>query len=200
MATTMKLDLFKEHKDEYAAPKAPALVEVSPAHYLAIDGRGEPGGEEFQTAIGALYGIAFTIKMTRKMEGLGDYVVCKLEALWWDTDRPRSDWSWKMMIRTPDFVGKADLKSAAAKLVEKNKGEGADRVKLEKLEEGRCVQMLHVGPYEREHETIAGMMDFAEENGLKVAGRHHEIYVSDPRRVPPERLKTILRYPVADSG
>lgn len=200
MAATGKLDLFKQHRDEYATPKKPSLVEISPAQYLAIDGRGQPGGDEFQTAIGALYGMAFTIKMTRKVEGLGDYAVCKLEALWWDTDRPRDEWAWKMMIRTPDFVGKADMKSALAKLVEKKKGDGADRVELEKIKEGRCVQMLHVGPYEKEHETIAAMMAFAEENGLEAAGRHHEIYLSDPRRVPPERLKTILRYPVVKKG
>jgi hypothetical protein len=200
MIATAKLDLFKHHKDEYVTPKQPALVEISPARYLVIDGRGQPGGDEFQTAIGALYGMAFTIKMTRKIEGLGDYAVCKLEALWWDTDRPRDDRAWKMMIRTPDFVGKTDLKSAVAKLVEKKKGDGADRVKLEKLEEERCVQALHVGPYEQEYETIATMMAFAEKNGLEVSGRHHEIYLSDPRRVPPERLKTILRYPVAGNG
>jgi len=196
MSTTEKLDLFKLHKAEYAAPKEPKLVEVGPAEYLTIEGRGEPGGEDFQTALGALYGMAFTIKMTRKIEGLGDYAVCKLESQWWNIDGPKDGWQWKMMIRTPEFVGQDDLASAAAKLVEKKKGAGVDGVKLERIDEGRCVQMLHIGPYDKEHETIAKMLAFAKEKGLAVHGRHHEIYVSDPRRVPPERLKTILRHPL----
>lgn len=101
-----------------------------------------------------------------------------------------------MMIRTPEFIEQRDLESAAAKLIEKKKGEGVDRVKLERIDEGRCVQMLHVGPYDKEHETIAEMLAFARERDLAVHGLHHEVYLSDPRRVPPERLKTILRQPV----
>ena len=100
------------------------------------------------------------------------------------------------MIRTPDFVGRSDLESAASKLVAKNKGGGVNRVRLLDLSEGQCVQMLHVGPYEHEHEAIAVMERHAGESGLAFKGLHHEIYLSDPRRVAPEKLKTILRRPV----
>jgi len=202
MSADAKLDLYKLHKSDYTAKRAPAIVDVAEARYLAIDGRGEPGGPDFQSGIGALYGVAFTVKMTRKMAGRGDYAVCKLEAQWWhdggdDLSRvPKSEWRWRMMIRTPDFVEPPELERAARKLVEKNKGEAVSRVWLETIAEGRCVQVLHVGPYDREHETIEAMRAFAEERGLAFHGLHHEIYLSDPRRVEPSRLKTILRRPV----
>jgi hypothetical protein len=200
MATKEKLDLYKLHRDDYVAKKDPVLVDLDDARYLVIEGRGAPGGPEFATCIGALYGMAFTVKMTRKMAGLGDYVVCKLEAQWWHGDGkadfdavPQEKWRWRLMIRTPDFVELAELESAAEKLIEKKKGKSVDRVALQRIGEGRCVQMLHVGPYEKEHETIAIMQAFAGELGLAFHGLHHEIYLSDPRRVAPEKLKTILR-------
>jgi hypothetical protein len=197
-----KLDLYKEHKDEYVTPKRPVLVDVKPARYLTIVGRGGPGGEIFQAKIGALYAVAFTIKMTRKFAGR-DYKVCAPEALWWGTGgrpeffrEPRERWNWKLMIRTPEFITKDDLTDAVAKLQTKGKGPEAAEVRLDTISEGRCVQMLHVGPYDREPATIARMKAFAAENGLSFHGLHHEIYLSDPRRVAPERLRTILRLPV----
>jgi hypothetical protein len=204
MSKTEKIDLYKQHKDEYAAPAKPVLIEAKPARYLAVAGEGEPGGQAFQERIGALYSMAFTIKMTRKFEGREDYVVCKLEALWWLKDgsddfskAPRDQWQWKLLIRTPEFIAPADLDRAVAVLTGKGKSPTVKEVRLETIEEGRCVQMLHVGPYDREGETIAKMLAFAEKQGLQRHGLHHEIYLSDPRRVPPERLKTILRLPVA---
>jgi hypothetical protein len=203
MATAEKIDLFKLHKDQYAAPKTPTLVTIEEAAYLAIDGRGAPGGEEFTDKIGALYGVAYTVKMTRKSGDAQDYVICKLEAIWsfdnpsqtFETAPPES-WSWKMMIRTPDLVEPEELQRAADMLIEKGKAPQADQVRLERLSEGLCVQMLHVGPYDQEGRTVAQMEAFAREQGLTFHGHHHEIYLSDPRRVPPERLKTILRHPV----
>jgi hypothetical protein len=207
MKTDEKIDLFKLHKAEYAAARKPARVEIKPACYLSIVGQGEPGGSVFSEKIGALYGTAFTIKMRRKFGGLGDYAVCKLEAQWWagecggDFSRvPKEQWQWKLMIRTPDFVGKEDLKKAVDALTKKGKAGCAGEVALETLREGQCVQMLHVGPYDKECETIAVMQEFAEEKGLEFHGRHHEIYISDPRRVAPEKLKTILREPVRPKG
>ena len=194
-----KLDLYKLHKAEYVTPKQPVLVRTKPARYLAIEGQGAPGGERFTACIGALYGMAFTIKMTRKFAGQQDYAVCKLEGLWFfDRDpkaTPTENWKWKLMIRTPDFVSDKDLASAIATLLKRGKAEEVKDVRLETLNEGACVQMLHVGPYEKECETIALMQQFAEANGLKMTGPHHEIYLTDPRRVPPERLKTLLRQP-----
>jgi len=203
MAEAEKLDLYKKHKAEYLAGKAPALVETGPAQYLAIAGQGAPEGTPFQEAIGALYAVSFTIKMTRKFAGLGDYKVCHLEGIYWGGgdeknffDLPRDAWEWKLLIRTPDFIGKEDLAEAVRTLKAKGKPPIVAEVRLETLEEGRCVQMLHVGPYADEPASVARMEAFAKEQGLRFRGRHHEIYLSDPRRVPPERLRTILRYPV----
>jgi len=207
MTSINKIDLYKLHKEEYVAAKSPVLVTIGEATYLTICGRGAPGGPEFTDKIGALYGAAFTIKMTRKFAGLQDYVVGKLEAQWGldglDQDfanAPKDQWNWRLMIRTPSLVGPPELKEAAEKLVKKGKAPCADQVKLETITEGLCVQMLHIGPYEQTARSIAAMKAFAEQQGLISHGRHHEIYLSDPRRVPPEELKTILRCPVRKKG
>lgn len=199
---TEKLDLYKQHKAEYVTPKKPQLVEVGPAQYLAIDGRGQPGGEIFTTHLQAMYSVAFTIKMTNKFAGR-DYRVCHLEGIWRGLGAscdlaatPPKEWKWTLMIRTPEFINQADLDQARQVLEKKKKPPEFKQVRLESLTEGRCVQMLHVGPYEKEPETIQIMRQFVAENRLKFAGPQHEIYLSDPRRVPPERLRTILRIPV----
>jgi hypothetical protein len=202
MKTQQKIDLYKLHKTEYAATRKPALVEVKPATYLAISGQGAPGGERFTASIGALYGVAFTIKMTRKFAGKQDYAVCKLEGQWWSepgkdlAKLPLDQWLWNLLIRSPDFINEEDLRQAVAVLLKRGKGEDVKQVRLETLAEGPCVQMLHVGPYDKECETIQVMKAFAEKRQLQFSGKHHEIYLSDPRRVPPDRLKTILRQPV----
>ena len=202
MPTPDKIDLFKLHRDEYAAKKQPALIRVKKASYLAVGGRGAPGGADFQTGVGALYAVAFTIKMTLKHSGGQDYAVSKLEGRWWtDGDGElsavsRDEWNWQLLIRTPDFVKRAELKKAIDALLSKGKEPRVATVGLESLSEGDCVQALHVGPYEREPETVEAMLAFAADEGWQPHGRHHEIYLSDPRRVEPERLKTILRRPV----
>ncbi|MDH4202569.1 MAG: GyrI-like domain-containing protein [Phycisphaerae bacterium] len=202
--TENKIDLFKEYKSEYKATAKPGFVQTGPAQYLMIDGQGAPGGSEFEERIGALYSMAFTIKMTRKFAGLGDYTVCKLEGLWFTEDGtddfanlPQEQWQWTLMIRTPECVKKADLEKAAKALLDKGKAEAVKDVRLEKLKEGKCVQVLHVGPYDQVCEAIEKMQAFAKENGKTFTGKHHEIYLSDPRRVAPEKLKTIVRRPVA---
>lgn len=204
MKTPAKLDLGKVHKADYVAPRQPALLTIKPAQYLAISGQGAPGGEAFTVRIGALYAMAFTVKMTRKFAGLQDYTIGKLEAQWFfDGDPaniPRDQWRWKLLIRTPDFIKSADLKKAVATLLKRGKPPQVNEVKLERIDEGRCVQMLHVGPYDRECETLKQMEAFAENKRLRLTGPRHEIYLSDPRRVPPERLKTILREPVAPAA
>ena len=203
MSQTEKIDLFKSNKDQYAATQKPQLVEIRPAKYLTIIGRGAPGSEEFSAKIGALYGAAYTIKMTRKFAGMQDYTVCKLECQYWlDGDSynfgktPQENWNWKFLIRTPDFVENKDLDNAAEKLLAKGKPPEVKQVKLESISEGLCVQALHVGPYDKEEETLTKMMDIASEQGMEFHGMHHEIYISDPCRVAPEKLKTILRMPV----
>lgn len=202
MASSEKLDLCRQHKQEYVTAKTPRLVEVGPARYLTITGEGEPGGETFVAKMQAMYGAAFTIKMARKQAGR-DYKVCHLEGLWWGKRRgqpfahlPKEQWNWKLMIRVPEFVGEPDLAEAVAALKKKGKGPDVARVRLETIDEGRCVQMLHVGPYATEDVTIEAMTAFVKDQGLSPRGLHHEIYLSDPRRVAPERLRTILRNPV----
>jgi hypothetical protein len=198
-ATDAKIDFYKTHKHEYVTPKQPALVQIGPAKYLAIEGQGKPGGPQFQAQIGALYGAAYTIKMTRKFAGRGDFKVCALEGQFWGFAKGKRSMSWKLLIRVPGYITARDLKDAVAALVKKGKGAETDRLRLETLKEGKCVQVLHVGPYDQECETIAVMEAFAKENGLAFHGLHHELYLSDPRRVPPERLRTILRHPVTAS-
>lgn len=203
MSATEKVDLVRLHKDEYVAKPEPRLIETKPATYLAIEGRGAPGGDDFGDRIGALYAVAYTVKMTRKFGGRRDYVVSKLEAQYWSAsggsefgESPPDDLCFRLLIRTPDFVDPAEIEEAAAKLVEKGKTPSVREVRLGTLEEGRCVQMLHVGPYESEPETLAAMREFMAKEGVEQAGHHHEVYLSDPRRVAPEKLRTILRLPV----
>ncbi len=203
MKTLEKIDLYKIHKDQYVTPKKPVLVDTKPAAYLAIEGQGAPGGESFATRIGALYGVAFTVKMSRKFGGQQDYAVCKLESILWTENEggnfaktPRDQWRWKLLIRTPEFVTADEVKRAIGKLLDKGKEAAVREVRLETLCEGLCVQMLHVGPYERECESMALMDAFANTKRLVLCGKHHEVYLSDPRRVAPEKLKTILRQPV----
>jgi hypothetical protein len=206
MAALAKLDLYKKHKKEYVAPRTPQLVDVAPACYLSVRGKGEPGGPIFSAKVGCLYNVAFTIKMAKKFAGC-DYAVCKLEGLWWGDrkeadflSQPRQRWNWKVLIRIPEFITEQDREAAIEALLTRNKPAEVAEVKRETLTEGRCVQMLHVGPYSKEGESIARMREFAQEHGLRFHDLHHEVYLSDPRRVPEARLRTILRHPVRSSS
>jgi len=197
-----KLDLYKLHAAEYAAPRAPVLVAVRPARYLAIAGTGDPGGPAFGEKVGALYAIAYTVKMTLKRAGR-DYKVAGLEGLWWGVGgsgwlirRKRDQWRWKLLIRVPPFVTAAHVAAAARQVLARGKTKAVGRVRLETLAEGRCVQMLHVGPYMDEGPALDAMLAFAKGRGLRFTGKHHEIYLNDPGRVKPEKLRTILRHPV----
>ena len=199
---TAKIDLYKVHAADYVTPKKPVLVKIAKAQYLAIAGQGAPGGTAFQDAIGALMAVAYTAKMASKFEAGRDYGVAKLEAQWWVEDgacfnqESKDKWFWNLLIRTPDFIGKKDVAATHAKLIEKGKPPIVKNVALFSLTEGQCVQMLHVGPYDREGESIALMLTFAQEQGFAFHARHHEIYLSDPRRVEPAKLRTILRMPL----
>ena len=198
MPVSEKIDLFKSLKREYAAPRTPAFVETTPGHYLRIEGAGKPGGKAFTDAVGALYAVAYTTKMRHKKGTGTDYVVGKLECIWphLPETRDSDDWHWQLHIRIPDFVAVAERDAAVDALLSKKKPETVREVKLVQMHEGRCVQALHVGPYEDEATTFGLMEAFASKAGFDLAGYHHEIYISDPRRVEPKRLKTILRRPV----
>jgi hypothetical protein len=195
-----KLDLYAEHKNEYLASRLPSFVRVGPAHYLGITGRSKPGDEAFNTAVGALYNVAFTVKMARKFAG-SDYTVTKLEGLWWLDNglaqpTTATTWNWQLMIRVPPFITSKEVQEAIDQLIAREKPADVRRVQLVELREDTCVQILHVGPYTEERESIEKMRAFAQQAGRSFTGKHHEIYLSDPRRVKPEKLKTILRQPV----
>jgi hypothetical protein len=202
MPAAPKLDLYKVHAAEYVAPRAPRLVATKPGKYFTIAGAGDPDGPQFGEKVGALYAVAFTVKMARKQAGK-DYKVAGLEGLWWGVsqgrwliEQARHQWRWKLLIRVPSFIAAKDIAAAKRALLAKAKGKAIAQVKLETVREGRCVQMLHVGPYMNEGPTMDAMLAFAKAHGLRFTGRHHEIYLSDPRRVKPEKLRTILRHPV----
>lgn len=194
-----KLDLFKSLKSEYAAKAAPALVETTPGSYLSITGDGVPGGETFSDRVGALYAVAYTTKMRHKRDTGVDYTVAKLECLWHGLPETRdatTGWQWQLLIRVPEFITAEHRDESVAALLAKKKPATVNDVTLEHLHEGTCVQMLHVGPYEDEPTSFAVMREFAEAEGRQAVGPPHEIYISDPRRVEPAKLKTILRQAV----
>lgn len=199
-----KVDLMKQWRDLYQpSAKEVAAVEVPPINFLMVDGIGDPAGPEFQEAMGALYAVAYTIKFARKKAGKGpDYGVMPPEALWWtergEFDMARRDqWRWTLMIAQPDFISPEEVEEARAEVVRKKNLRSALRVRLERLEEGPAAQIMHVGPYSEEPATIGRLHDFIATQGGTPCGKHHEIYLSDPRRTVPEKMKTVLRQPYA---
>jgi hypothetical protein len=173
-----------------------------------VDGRGDPNtSTEYADALAALYPVAYTVKSASRKELDRDYVVPPLEALWWAEDlsaftsaRDKSRWRWTAMLMTPDWIPDQFVADAVAAVAAKRRPAALERVRLETLEEGLCVQTLHTGPYDDEAEVLADMHHrFIPESGLRMTGKHHEIYLSDARRVEPARLRTILRQPVEAS-
>lgn len=201
MAKAEKLDLRKQFKQYYTASQEPKLLVVEASPFLSIVGRGEPGGVGFTERLNALYSVVYTVKMALKKSGR-DFVPLPLEALWWAddpkkilTEVPPQDWNWKLMIRQPDFVTH-ELVEEGKKEVQTKKNIATAEVQLEVLEEGMCVQILHIGSYASEESSIKKMLAFIEANRLEVHGLHHEIYLSDPRRTPESKLRTIIRLAV----
>ncbi len=196
-----KLDLVKTDKNYYKARTTPEVRTYGSHNYLSISGQGAPGGDTFSAAVEALYPLAYGIKKVYK-QGEMDFGVPKLEGLWWvDSELPalevpREEWCWKLLIRMPDFVEQDQFENARELVSVKKKNELIKTIEFERFEEGKAIQVLHVGPYATEPETIAKMNRLMAEEGLTENGLHHEIYLSDPRRVAPEKMKTILRQPV----
>ncbi|MFJ9553582.1 GyrI-like domain-containing protein [Nocardiopsis sp. NPDC101807] len=202
---TNKTD-FKKTLDAYRAPRGRfRIAEVPDLHYLMIDGRGDPNtSPAFAEAVGALYPVAYKLKFASKRDLGRDYVVMPLEGLWWAEDmdaftaaRDKSRWDWTMMIMVPDWTDQDMFASAVERAAAGNGPARLGDVRLERLSEGRCVQTLHVGPFDGEAEVLARMHhEFIPDHGLRMAGKHHEIYLGDFRRAAPEKLRTILRQPV----
>ena len=197
----VKIDLAKEDKNYYTAKTSPQVSTFPKLLYLTIEGRGEPKDKSFTEAVQALYSLDYGIKsLCKKAEK--DFTVAKLEGLWWVKSNkpaleiPHAEWYWKLLIRLPDFVT-SDIVDKAKRDVMEKKGIGlVKEIKCEKIIEGKCIQVLHIGPYSTEPETIKEMKKMMKENNLTENGHHHEIYLSDPRKTLPQKMKTILRQPV----
>ena len=207
----MAFDYKKEYKEFYMPKNKPCIVEVPPMNYIAVRGKGDPNAEdsEYKQTIGLLYGIAFTIKMSKKgshqIDGYFDYVVPPLEGLWWQENIKGIDYSRKedfhfiSMIRLPDFVTKRDFEWAKEEAEKKKKGDFS-KVEFLTYNEGLCVQCMHIGSYDDEPATVEMMHNFMTAEGYELditdTRFHHEIYLSDARRAAPEKLKTVIRHPI----
>ncbi|MEN8614143.1 GyrI-like domain-containing protein [Dehalogenimonas sp. THU2] len=201
-----KLDLKKELKHLFNPPqKEPVIVDVPPMNYLMIDGRGQPDGPEAVAAIETLYPVAYTLKFTVKKEQGIDYGVMPLEGLWWSDDMTdflegrRDRWQWTYMIMHPEFITAAMVEKAIDEVRRKKNPAAIGKVKFESLAEGKAAQIMHIGPYSEEGPNILKLHAFIHDAGLSFDGqiqKHHEIYLSDPRRTAPDKWKTIIRQPV----
>ncbi len=200
-----KLDFKKEYKDLYTASASkPKIIKIPPFNYLMVDGRGDPNhSAAFQQAIEALYSVSYTAKfMLKEAPETPDYVVPPLEGLWWAEDMAsfekqlKDQWQWTLMIMQPKWFNKKVFTDTLKKVESKKEVVALEQLRLEKFSEGTAAQIMHLGPYTQEKPTIDRLFVFIDENGYKLGGRHHEIYLSDPRRCKPERLKTIIRHPI----
>ena len=197
-----KVDLSKELKGVYKAKKEPAFIDVPIGKFLMVDGKGDPNGEEYPEAMMVLYGSAYTLKFHYK-DMDQDFKVMPLEGLWWIEDgvfdmnnpAPRENWRWTSMIRVPDYVTQKEFDGVLPEIIEK-RGEKVREVRLMDFNEGLSAQVMHIGPYSEEAPTINRLHKWVTEQGYVLRDKHHEIYMSDPRRTTPEKLKTIIRHPV----
>ncbi len=212
-----KLDYKKEYKDLYLPKTKPMLIDVPNMKFIMVMGKGNPNSEkgEYQEAMSILYGLSFTIKMSKmgnnKIDGYFEYVVPPLEGFWWNKDeknvdyRNKENFEWYSMIRQPEFVTEDVFKWACNEVKEK-KGIDISKAEFKEFKEGLCVQIMHLGSYDDEPKTIDKINEYIIDNNLKndigsslkngMIRRHHEIYLSDPRRTATEKLKTVIRIPV----
>lgn len=207
----MAFDYKKEYKEFYLPPRKPGIVTVPEMHFIAVNGKGNPNEPEgeYKAALGMLYAIAFTIKMSykgsHKIEGYFPYVVPPLEGLWRQGDGGMIDYAhkenfeWTSMIRLPEFVTREEFDWAVREATEKKK-QDFSKVQFFSYDEGTCVQCMHIGSYDEEPETIRLMQEYVKEQGYEEdfsdSRLHHEIYLSDPRRVASAKLRTVVRHPV----
>lgn len=199
-----KLDLKKQYKSLYSG-KAQVIqeIEIPPLNYLMIDGAGDPNNSvEFQEKVSHLYGLAYTVKfMIAKSEKQKDYVVAPLEGLWWCDDMKqfsvdkKDSWFWTLMVLQPDFISNAVFEEGMTRYAQKKKLAELPAIRLAMLSEGKAVQSLHIGPYSTEGPLIASIHQYIKAKGCVLHGRHHEIYLNNPRKTAPEKMKTLIRQP-----
>lgn len=197
-----KKDLSQELQSLYfPSAKEPVIVDVPEMQYLTVEGKGNPNSSEaFKEAIGALYGVAYTAKFTAKFTGGGKIQVMPIEALWWgdaeDFLKARKDsWQWRLMLMMPPALTQDRFEDAVRQLREKKNPPGLDKVRLETWREGLAAQILYVGPYADEGPTIERLHAYLRSQGYRPSGKHHEIYIGDPNRSKPDKLKTVIREP-----
>ncbi len=205
---TDKID-FRKTLDGYRAPRGRFdILDVPETQYLMVDGHGDPNTSlAFAAAVESLYPVAYTLKLASKRELDRDYVVPPLEGLWWAKDmatftsaRDKSAWDWTLMLMVPGWLERAAFEAAVGQVAAKKRPPRLEDVRLETLFEGRCVQTLHVGAFDDEAAVLAHLHEeFVPANGLRLAGKHHEIYLSDFRKVEPAKQRTILRQPVTEA-
>jgi hypothetical protein len=203
------LDFKKMDKDLYQPKTAPSVIDVPQMTFIAVDGKGDPNtSEDYAAAVELLYGLSYIIKMGNK--AVLEYVVPPLEGFWSVDDEyfmgggasisDKCKFVWTMVIRQPDFVTEDVFEKAKTALIKKKPHLDVTRAQLKTITEGLCVQVMHIGPYDAEPATVAALDSFAKENGYAIdindERRHHEIYLADPRKTPPEKLKTVLRHPI----
>ncbi len=207
----MAFDFKKEYKEYYMPKSKPEIVDVPKANYIAVRGKGDPNeeGGGYQQAIGILYSVAYTLKMSYKtdykIEGFFEYVVPPLEGFWWQDDvagvdlSNKSEFCWISVIRLPDFITEDDFRWAVETASKKKKMD-CSKAEFLTIEEGLCVQIMHIGSFNEEDKSVALMDEFIAENGYEndfdENRMHHEIYMSDARKVPPEKWKTVIRHPI----
>jgi len=201
----MPIDFKKTEKDLYQPKTTPSIIDVPEMLFIAIDGKGDPNtSEEYTAAIEVLYGLSYAIKMGNK--SVLEYVVPPLEGLWWSPDgvvdySAKDKFCWTSMIRQPGFVTPEVFEIAKTALAKKKAALNLSKARLMKITEGLCVQVMHIGSYDDEPVSVAEMERFAAKNGYIIdisnIRRHHEIYLSDPRKTAPEKLKTVIRHPIA---
>jgi len=201
-----KLNYKKEFPEFYRpSSKKVEFVDVPEMRFFMIDGKGNPNNsEDYQEVMQTLYGVSFGLKMDFKKKPAGrDYVVPPLEGLWdmdimedWSMDN-KDGWQWTMMIRIPDFVPQKEIKKAIERVRKKKpeKAKKIDKLRVETYHEGKCAQIMHIGPYDAEGPTVEKLHKAIKEKDYELEGHHHEIYIGDPRRAKPENLKTIIRQP-----
>jgi len=213
-----KFDYKKEYKDLYLPKQKPMLIDVPAMNFILVDGMGNPNieGGEYQAAVETLYALSYTIKMSKKNKkepkGYFEYVVPPLEGLWWLNNQKDTDFTqkvkycWTSMIRQPEFVTREVFDWACQEVKNKKPQIETSKARLQTLQEGLCVQMMHIGPFDEEPNTTAVIDAFIKEQNLEngissvlpdgTIRRHHEIYLSDPRKAEPRKMKTVLRHPV----
>lgn len=209
-----KLNLTQKYKSYFNAKFHPEFVNIEEAQFLSIEGKGDPSGQDFNRRIQIIYSTAYTLKFAYKLMGK-DFVVSKLEAQWWYDENkfnsitmedaplliPRSEWAYRILIRIPEYITDSEVQKSINIVHSKKNMDLAKEISIFRMSEGLCVQMLHIGPFDTEAQTLTIMHEFIQrQNNLVKNGLHHEIYLSDFRRTSPENLKTILREPVKFFG